>query len=62
MPRMGGFSDDAMCVVGADNSSGPAALLRGGSWSSGVAAAVFTVVGTWPPSGSTNAFGFRCAR
>ena len=57
----GGFSDDVMCLVGADTTGGPGALFRGGDWSDRADAGVFAVV----PSGSptvSGAIGFRCAR
>jgi len=42
--------------------SGPAALLRGGSFFSGADAGVFDVIGLGQPSGASDSVGFRCAR
>lgn len=40
----------------------PAALHRGGLWRDGEDAGVFNVDATGDPSGSSEVFGFRCAR
>src|SRR5437870_2175782 len=51
-PGWGGFSDDVMCLAGADTTAGPGALFRGGYWPDGADAGVFAVVGVSIPSGS----------
>ncbi len=67
-PGWGGFSDDAMCLAGAsETTTGPGALVRGGGFSSvasfgGPIAGPLAVTGTFAPSGSTIFIGFRCAR
>jgi formylglycine-generating enzyme required for sulfatase activity len=65
-PNWGGFSDDSMCLSGAnENGTGPGALLRGGSFSiffGGTTAGPLTVNGAFAPSASTAFIGFRCAR
>lgn len=58
----GAFSDDTMCLAGADATGGPAALLRGGGWANGADAGVFAVSGRDTPSNVTAALGFRAAR
>lgn len=59
----GTFSDDVMCLAGANtNSPGPGALLRGGSYLSGATAGPLTVIATVAPSRSEDLIGFRCAR
>ena len=55
------FSDDFMCLAGADTIAGPGALIREG-WSAGANAGVFSVNGLGDPSGRGNGIGFRCAR
>src|SRR5439155_21694548 len=64
-PGWGGFSDDVMCLAGADTTAGPGALFRGGYWPDGADAGVFAVAGVSIPSGSPTVpggIGFRCAR
>jgi formylglycine-generating enzyme required for sulfatase activity len=62
-PGWGSFSDDDMCLSGASTTAqGPAALLRGGSWSGGAGAGPFAVSGTGRPSSSFVSTGFRGAR
>ena len=61
-PGWGGFSDDSMCLAGADPSAGPGALIRGGNFSVGTDAGVFAVTGLDPPSGASDLPGFRAAR
>ena len=62
-PGWGGFSDDAMCLAGADTAAGPGALIRGGfGFNSGTGAGVFAIFGDNPPSRSEFGFGFRAAR
>src|SRR5437870_5264985 len=51
-PGWRGFSDDVMCLAGADTGAGPGALFRGGDWSDGADAGVFAVAGVSLPSGS----------
>jgi hypothetical protein len=60
-PGWGSFSDDFMCLAGADATSGPDALIRGGNRLFGAVAGVFTV-GGHKPSESNNVIGFRAAR
>jgi len=60
-PGWGGFSNDRMCLAGADTTAGPGALLRGGGYDSGAFAGPLAVnVGM--PSSSDGYTGFRCAR
>ncbi len=62
-PGWGGFSDDNMCLSGASTTNtGPAALVRGGSWAYGTTAGVFAVNGYNYPSDSYSYIGFRAAR
>ena len=65
-PGWGAFSDDLMCLAGADEAPvppGPGALLRGGSFLTLVGGAgVFSVIGLNPPSVSINGSGFRAAQ
>lgn len=62
-PGWGGFSDDVMCLAGANPSGpGPGALLRGGAFLLGSTDGPLTVVGTVDPSRSEDFIGFRCAR
>lgn len=66
-PGWGGFSDDAMCVAGANEiGTGPGALQRGGGFSlaffGGTSAGPLTVNGSFPPASSSVFVGFRCAR
>ncbi len=61
-PGWGGFSDDSMCLAGADTTGGPAALLRGGNLTDGTNAGVFAVRGFDTPSDAVSSFGFRAAR
>jgi hypothetical protein len=62
-PGWGGFSDDFMCLAGADTTDGPGALRRGGGWDSGTTAGVFAVDGRLEPSiANFDDLGFRCAR
>lgn len=61
-PGWGVFSDDVMCLAGAITTSGPGALLRGGSWFYPTGAGVFAVNSTNGPSVASYDVGFRCAR
>jgi hypothetical protein len=61
-PGWGGFSDDLMCLAGANTTAGPGALIRGGSFFYGADAGVFAVSGQNPPSITSSDFGFRAAR
>lgn len=58
------FSNDYMCLSGADTTAyGPGALQRGGPYSVGVGTAgPLAVFGRNGPSVSSHTFGFRCAR
>jgi hypothetical protein len=57
------FSDDSMCLAGADDTAGPGALLRGGSFlTAGDGAGVFAVIGLNGPSVSIDGSGFRGAQ
>ena len=60
----GGFSDDFMCLAGADDSSagGPGVIMRGGSFGIGAGAGVFAVSGDDLPTDSLMVLGFRAAR
>src|SRR5262245_19436998 len=59
----GSFSNDQMCLAGADTTRGPGALLRGGFFISGYFAGPLTVNGSDPPSSPvSDVVGFRCAR
>ena len=62
----GGVSDDAMCLSGASTvATGPAALVRGGSFLlnfGGATAGPLMVHGGFRPSGSAAFIGFRCVR
>ena len=61
-PGWGGFSNDFMCLSGADTSAiGPGALLRGGDFSFGSFAGPLAVDATGAPSFSGDGIGFRCA-
>ncbi len=56
------FSDDSMCLAGADTATGPGALLRGGTFDRGTDAGPLDVSGGARPSLSNLYLGFRCAR
>ena len=59
----GGFSEDMMCLAGANSADGPGALLRGGDINvNGSLAGVFAVIGTSAPWHADDDFGFRGAR
>jgi hypothetical protein len=60
----GEFSDDFMCLAGADDSSagGPGVIMRGGSFAIGEAAGVFAVSGDDLPTDALLILGFRAAR
>jgi len=61
-PGWGGFSDDRMCLAGADTMTiGPGALIRGGSWINGTLAGVFHVEDEGPQRSFGNV-GLRCGR
>ena len=61
-PDWGTFSDDFMCLAGADASSGPGAMIRGGNFGIGRFAGVFAVRGGRIPSDLSVNIGFRAAR
>jgi hypothetical protein len=61
-PGWGGFSDDRMCLAGADAAAGPGALIRGGDFDNGAGAGVFAVYGALVPWDADNLVGFRAAR
>jgi formylglycine-generating enzyme required for sulfatase activity len=62
-PGWGEFSDDLMCLAGADTTrNGPGALVRGGQFFGGAVSGPLTVLGTLEPSRSEDFIGFRCAR
>ena len=62
-PGWGLFSDDLMCLAGADTTGGPGALIRGGDFNDGSSAGVFAVDGfSQPSSAVVGVVGFRCAR
>jgi hypothetical protein len=57
------FSDDSMCLAGANASKGaPGALIRGGSFSDGASAGPLAISGAVDPARSEATIGFRCAR
>jgi hypothetical protein len=61
-PGWGGFSNDDMCLAGAnETANGPGALLRGDAFDSGTFAGPLAVV-RLEPSHSSDDIGFRCAR
>ena len=61
-PGWGAFSDDEMCLAGANEiETAPGALLRGGSFVVSASAGPLRVIDV-APSRSTRFFGFRCAR
>jgi formylglycine-generating enzyme required for sulfatase activity len=67
IPRSSGcaswiFTDDAQCLVGADTTGPPGALLRGGDFLVGTLAGPFAVDGRFGPSQAFASAGFRCAR
>ena len=53
---------DDQCLAGAAATGEPAALLRGGNYTSGALAGPLAVLATNPPSGANITIGFRCAR
>lgn len=61
-PGWGTFSDDLMCLAGANETSGPGALNRGGLGSDPSVAGVFTVDASRRPQDSSSIVGFRCVR
>jgi hypothetical protein len=61
-PGWGAFSDDWMCLAGADTTSGPTPLIRGHSWQSGATVGVFAIDANNPPWDRSVDFGFRCVR
>ena len=61
-PGWGAFSDDLMCLAGANETSGPGALNRGGLGSDPSVAGVFTLDASRRPQDASPIIGFRCAR
>ena len=62
-PEWGSFTNDRMCLSGADTTApGPGALLRGGHFSFGSLAGPLSVFSDLVPSTSSPGFGFRCVR
>jgi hypothetical protein len=62
-PGWGAFSDDFMCIAGANETgSGPGALVRGGFAFGGVFAGPLAVIGTIDATRAEDFIGFRCAR
>jgi len=61
-PGWGTFSDDLNCVGGASETSGPAALMRGGLGSDPSVAGVFTVTSSQRPQDTSDIIGFRSVR
>jgi hypothetical protein len=62
-PGWGGFSNDNMCLSGANTTAnGPGALLRGGDFGHGTAAGPLTVSASFGPSNFGPSIGFRCGR
>jgi Sulfatase-modifying factor enzyme 1 len=62
LPGWGTFSDDIQCLSGADTTSGPGALIRGGDFNHGAGAGVFAVFGDARPFDRLPSIGFRAAR
>jgi len=62
LPGWGTFSDDYQCLSGADTTSGPGALIRGGDFNHGAGAGVFAVFGDNRPFDRLGSIGFRAAR
>jgi len=60
-PGWGGFSNDIMCLAGANTTEGPGTLLRGGDFINGSGGGPLAVWGG-RPFGSAGNIGFRCAR
>ena len=62
-PGWASFSNDSMCLAGANaEKASPGALLRGGSFFDGSAAGPFCLDGSVEPTRSDGSIGFRCAR
>jgi formylglycine-generating enzyme required for sulfatase activity len=62
-PGWAGFSDDHMCLAGADETrTAPGALVRGGSFSDGAGAGPLSVAGDLDPGRAEDSVGFRCVR
>ena len=62
VPGWGGFSNDVMGFAGANTTAGPAALIRGASFSDGTDAGPLSISGGSGPDRSHFRIGFRCAR
>ncbi|MCX8072230.1 MAG: SUMF1/EgtB/PvdO family nonheme iron enzyme [Candidatus Binatia bacterium] len=58
----GSFTNDSMCLAGADTTSGPGALVRGGAFDPLSGAGPLAVLGYLLPQSSYGDVGFRCAR
>src|SRR5262249_45280602 len=54
------YNGDANCLAGDNPTRGPAALIRGGPFGSGMSAGVFAVSGGSQPSDASDSVGFRC--
>jgi formylglycine-generating enzyme required for sulfatase activity len=61
-PELFSGTGDLNCLAGASTTSGPAALIRGGSFLGGASAGVFAVYGLGQPSRTFLDVGVRCAR
>ncbi len=62
-PGWGAFSDDIMCLAGANSTAtGPGALIRGGSFGRGFAQPGVFALDVANPSTSKRGIGFRCGR
>jgi len=62
-PGWASFSDDFMCLAGANTTkAAPGALLRGGSFLDGAIAGPFAISGSFDPTRAEDSIGFRCAR
>ncbi|MFN8545085.1 MAG: SUMF1/EgtB/PvdO family nonheme iron enzyme [Candidatus Binatia bacterium] len=61
-PGGGTFTDDIMCMVGADGTRGPGVLVRGGYYNEGTDAGVFTILSDYLLQYPEDSHGFRCAR
>jgi hypothetical protein len=61
-PWAPGFSDDSMCIAGADTTAGPAVIIRGGGYSDLQNAGPFSVSSGDLPTSANFLTGFRGAR
>jgi formylglycine-generating enzyme required for sulfatase activity len=62
VPELFPGTGDINCLAGADTTSGPGALIRGGNFVGGTSSGVFSVSGDIEPSAAFPDLGFRAAR